>query len=97
MCWSGMLRAVLCCAQVLEALLGDGIVGVSWGLNCEDANIQVIFLNPQDAWYAYVWRCVPPCMLPAASWYQTHNCDCLDSALVLLSRLTIMASHLWTL
>jgi hypothetical protein len=29
---AGVLTAVLCCAQVLEALLGDGFAGVSWGL-----------------------------------------------------------------
>jgi hypothetical protein len=30
---------VLCCAQVLEALLGGGYAGVSWGLKCQDTQV----------------------------------------------------------
>jgi hypothetical protein len=44
LCWvlcCHMLRFLLGCAQVLEALLGEGFAGVSWGLKRREGDIQV--------------------------------------------------------
>jgi hypothetical protein len=32
---------MLCCAQALQALLGDGFAGVSWGLQSKHAELKV--------------------------------------------------------
>jgi hypothetical protein len=60
---------VLCCAQVLEALLGDGFAGVSWGLKSKADNIQVrARIHLALTW----WR------LAAASPLRGVNCNLLQ-------------------
>jgi hypothetical protein len=65
LCRGTLIHAVLCCAQVLEALLGDGFAGVSWGLKQSHLPLkaEAAWARPSDSssfWHRMVQVRPPP-------------------------------------